>query len=210
MNAFPSIRPFAKALVFAAGVTFIARSISAQTSPAQISPAQTADQALDTTVRSRLDHAHALELSGRLDTASQNWQQVLLVEPNNTEALAGLARSARLSGNRAMAKVYLDRLRATNPDASSLAPTEDAGSRAVKANPASAAAWRNLFISQSNAGKITEALNTERRLPPAVHTSLMHDPEFLSALASAYSAAGRYTDAQQVLRTALELPFPPE
>jgi tetratricopeptide (TPR) repeat protein len=210
MNAFPSIRPFAKALVFAAGVTFIANSMSAQTSPAQIPSNRTADQIPDTSTRSRLDHAHALELSGRLDTAAQNWQQVLLVEPNNTEALAGLARSARLSGNPALAKVYLDRLRATNPDASSLAPTEDVSLRAVKANPASAAAWRDLFISQSNAGKITEALNTERRLPPAVHTNLMHDPEFLSALASAYSAAGRYTDAQQVLRTALELPFPPE
>jgi cellulose synthase operon protein C len=210
MNDIPSIRPFAKVLVFAAGATFIAHSLLAQTSSAQIRPVQTADQAPDTTERSLLDHAHALELSRRLDAAAQTWQQVLLADPNNTEALAGLARSAKASGNPALAKVYLDRLPAIKPNDPSLIPAEDVSARAIKTNPASETAWRDLFIAQSKSGKTTEALNTERRLPPAVRTRLMHDPEFLSAQASAYSAAGRYADAQQVLRSALELPFSPE
>ena len=62
-----------------------------------------------------LQKAHALEVRGRLDMAAQSWQQVLLADPNNTEALGGLARSARSSGNAALATTYLDRLRAINP-----------------------------------------------------------------------------------------------
>jgi predicted TPR repeat methyltransferase len=41
-----------------------------------------------------LSNAHTLEASGRMDMAKQKWQQVLLVDPNNAEALAGLARAA--------------------------------------------------------------------------------------------------------------------
>src|ERR1700722_7280836 len=57
--------------------------------------AQTAESA----TQSLLDKAHALEVRGRLDMAAQTWQQVLLADPNNVDALAGLARSAKLSGN---------------------------------------------------------------------------------------------------------------
>ena len=49
---------------------------------------------------------------------------------------------------------------------------------------------------------------TERRIPPAVRTQLMRDPDFLRTLASAYSAVGRDADAQRVLHSALDLPFP--
>ena len=52
--------------------------------------AQGATQAL-------LEKAHTLEVRGRMDMAAQTWQQVLLAEPNNTEALSGLARAAKLS-----------------------------------------------------------------------------------------------------------------
>jgi tetratricopeptide (TPR) repeat protein len=64
-----------------------------------------------------LDRAHTLELRGRIDIAAQDWQQVLLIDPNNIDALAGLARSAKLSGNPALANVYLDRIKAINPHA---------------------------------------------------------------------------------------------
>lgn len=62
-----------------------------------------------------LDKAHTLEAKGRLDMAAQTWQQVLLADPNNTEALGGLARSARSSGNQALSNTYLQRLRSINP-----------------------------------------------------------------------------------------------
>jgi tetratricopeptide (TPR) repeat protein len=66
-------------------------------------------------VRALLDRAHTQEQSGHIDLAAQTWQQVLLADPNNTEALAGLARWAKLAGNDAQAKKYLDRLQQVNP-----------------------------------------------------------------------------------------------
>ncbi len=63
-----------------------------------------------------LDKAQSLEQSGHIDLAAQSWQQVLLSDPENQVALAGLARSAKLSGNDAEAENYIDRLRAVNPD----------------------------------------------------------------------------------------------
>ncbi len=62
-----------------------------------------------------LQKAHALEVRGRMDMAAQTWQQVLLADPNNTEALGGLARSARAGGNAALANTYIERLRTINP-----------------------------------------------------------------------------------------------
>ncbi len=66
--------------------------------------------------RALLDKAHTLEASGRLDLASQAWEQVLVSSPDNTEALTGLARAAKLSGNGALATTYLNRLRMINPN----------------------------------------------------------------------------------------------
>ena len=71
-----------------------------------------------------LEKAHGLEAQGRLDMAAQVWQQVLLADPNNTEALGGLARSAKASGNQALAAMYLERLRAINPNDPGIARAE--------------------------------------------------------------------------------------
>ena len=81
-------------------------------------------QAPQTATQSLLDKAHALEVRGRMDMASQTWQQVLLADPNNTEALGGLARAAKLSGNQPLAATYLDRLRAINPNDPGIAKIE--------------------------------------------------------------------------------------
>src|SRR5215831_697572 len=62
-----------------------------------------------------LGKARSLEARGRLDLASQNWRQILLVNPNQTEALAGLARSAKQNGDVQSERTYLDRLRKINP-----------------------------------------------------------------------------------------------
>src|SRR5215467_13964460 len=62
-----------------------------------------------------LSKARSLEARGRMDLAAQNWQQVLLVNPNQTEAIAGLARYAKQSGDVQSERTYLDRLRKINP-----------------------------------------------------------------------------------------------
>ena len=63
-----------------------------------------------------LSKARSLESRGRIDLAVQNWRKVLLVNPNQTEALAGLARSAKENGQNDEERSYLDRLRKINAD----------------------------------------------------------------------------------------------
>ena len=48
--------------------------------------------------------------------AIQIWQQILLSDPKNTEALAGLARDFKLSGNLTQSDATLEKLRAVNPN----------------------------------------------------------------------------------------------
>src|SRR5215472_2678321 len=62
-----------------------------------------------------LAKARSLELRGRIDLAVQNWHKVLLSDPNQTEALAGLARSAKQNGKTDEVRSYLDRLRFIDP-----------------------------------------------------------------------------------------------
>src|SRR5215469_2394271 len=72
-----------------------------------------------------LSKARSLEGRGRMDLAAQNWQQVLLVNPNQTEALAGLARYAKQSGDVTGERGYLDRLRKINPKNPEIAKIEN-------------------------------------------------------------------------------------
>jgi tetratricopeptide (TPR) repeat protein len=74
--------------------------------------------------KSLLDKAASLEQSGRIDLAAQSWQQVLLSDPNNQDALAGLGRWAKLTGNDAEAQNYIDRLRVVNPNSPEIARIE--------------------------------------------------------------------------------------
>ncbi|WP_263352282.1 cellulose synthase subunit BcsC-related outer membrane protein [Acidicapsa acidisoli] len=62
-----------------------------------------------------IEKAQALESRGRPDIAVQVWQQILLSDPNNQMALAGVARDYRLSGNSAASDEALDKLRKINP-----------------------------------------------------------------------------------------------
>jgi cellulose synthase operon protein C len=61
-------------------------------------------------------NARALESRGRPDMAIQNWQQILLSDPKNPEALAGLARDYKLSGSLKESDEALEKLRAVNPN----------------------------------------------------------------------------------------------
>ena len=123
-----------------------------------------------------------------LTTAEQQFQAALAMRPNSPEALEGLGGTLLKAQQSEAAVQVFDRY--------------------VKAKPSSAAAWRGLFMAYYGAGNAAQALMTEKRIPPAVHAQLMRDPEFLRSLASAYSAVGRDADAQRVLKSALELPFP--
>jgi tetratricopeptide (TPR) repeat protein len=63
-----------------------------------------------------IEKAHGLDSRGRPDMAIQLWQQILLSEPNNAEALAGLARDLKLTGANDKASDALDKLRHVNPN----------------------------------------------------------------------------------------------
>jgi cellulose synthase operon protein C len=72
-----------------------------------------------------LAKARSLEARGRTDLAAENWRQVLLVNPNQTEALAGLARVAKQNGNPEEEHTYLERLRKVNPKDPEIAVIEN-------------------------------------------------------------------------------------
>jgi tetratricopeptide (TPR) repeat protein len=81
---------------------------TAQKRPAANSP--------EDTRRVLIEKAHALEARGRPDMAIQSWQQILLSDPNNTEALGGLARDYKLIGSGDQSNSALERLRRVNPN----------------------------------------------------------------------------------------------
>ena len=71
-----------------------------------------------------MEKARALESRGRPDMAVQLWQQVLLSDPNNTEALAGVAKDYKLMGSAEKANAALDRLREASPNDPNIARIE--------------------------------------------------------------------------------------
>jgi cellulose synthase operon protein C len=155
------------------------------------------DSAHDPAIESALSSARfyytmslgAMALNGNdLTTAEKQYQAALAMRPASPEALEGLGGTLLKAQQPTVAAQVFDRL--------------------VKVSPASPAAWRGLFMAQSGAGNTAQALETDRRIPAPIHTQLMRDPDFLRALASVDSAAGRDADAQRVLRSALDLPFP--
>jgi tetratricopeptide (TPR) repeat protein len=64
--------------------------------------------------------------------AIQLWQQILLSEPDNTDALAGLAKDYKLNGSTDLAMQALDRLRKINPRDPDIAQIESMASTAAE------------------------------------------------------------------------------
>ena len=122
-----------------------------------------------------------------LSTAEQKYRQALGMRPNSPEALQGLGGTLLKASEPAAAVPFYQQF--------------------VRVQP-SAAAWSGLFTAQFRAGDTGAALATESHIPPAIRAQLLRDPDFLRTLASAYLATGRDADAQRVLRSALDLPFP--
>ncbi len=122
-----------------------------------------------------------------LATAEAKYRQALAMRSNSPEALQGLGGTLLKAGEPQAAIPYYEQF--------------------VHAQPGPAA-WRGLVTAQYQAGNAIAALTTERRIPTATRTQLMRDPDYLRVLASAYLAIGRDADAQRILRSALDLPFP--
>lgn len=82
-------------------------------------------QAPQSQVAGLLENAKMLETRGRYDLAAQKWQQVLLTDPSNTEALGGLARAAKSRGDAGQAQTYIERLRTINPNDAGIERAEE-------------------------------------------------------------------------------------
>jgi len=81
-----------------------------------------------------IDKARALESRGRPDMAVQLWQQILLSQPNNPDALAGVAKDYKLMGEADKADAALDRLRRVNPNDPNIAKIEALSSSSAQSD----------------------------------------------------------------------------
>ena len=77
--------------------------------------AQGTQGAQGTPVQVLVKRASNLDQQGLNDLAAESWQKVLLLDPNQTEALTALSNFYRSKGDAASSKRYLDRLRAVSP-----------------------------------------------------------------------------------------------
>src|SRR5580692_8205189 len=74
-----------------------------------------------------LTKAQTLERRGRIDLAGKVWTQVLLADPKNPDALAGMVRYSQQTGNLDAARTYLERLKKINPAANAEAAASQPG-----------------------------------------------------------------------------------
>jgi len=81
-----------------------------------------------------VEKAHALESRGRPDMAIQLWQQILLSDPRNTDALAGLAKDLKLIGSIDKSYEALERLRKVNPNDPNIPKIEALASTRVESD----------------------------------------------------------------------------
>ncbi len=102
--------------------------------------------------------ARDLEARGRPDLSLQLWQQILLSDPQNTAALAGVARDYKLMGQAGKAAEALDRLRQVSPSDPDIARIEALSSSATQSRELSQA---GALASQ---GKPEEAMRIYRQL----------------------------------------------
>ncbi|HEY1807538.1 MAG TPA: cellulose synthase subunit BcsC-related outer membrane protein [Acidobacteriaceae bacterium] len=150
-----------------------------------------------------LQKAQTLEQSGHPDLAAQTWQQLLLSDPNNQQALAGLGRWAKLSGHDAEAEKYVERLRALNPNNPEIAKIE-----ALASNKAQNERLQQAAELAKN-GHNEAALKIYRELfdghPPDNWALAYYDTEAAipatrdEAIAGLRSLAQRYPDMQQYM-----------
>ena len=117
-----------------------------------------------------LSKAQSLVAHGHLELAVQTWQQVLLSDPTDRDALLGIAKADMLLGKTEEAEKYVQRLRDLGNGSADLAQIEampHVGTQSVRLNDARRLAQR---------GKYAEAMKIYRDLfpngPPAGDMSL--------------------------------------
>jgi len=126
--------------------------------------------------------------AGDLTVAEKEYNAALHLRPDSAEALSGLAQTLIHAQQPVTAIPLFDRV--------------------VRANPGSSEGWRGLVQAQAAAGEAAQALATDGRESVAIHAQLSADPQYLRALAAAYSASGRDADAERTLESALRLAGP--
>jgi len=97
-------------------VLVLVAGLGAQLAVAQSTAQQNAAARMSDAERTLIAKAQALEGRGRPDIAAQVWSQILLSDPNNLQAMEGVARCYRLSGDSKASDEALDRLRRANPN----------------------------------------------------------------------------------------------
>jgi tetratricopeptide (TPR) repeat protein len=106
--------------------SLLVRSILlAGVAPAMVMAHPVLAQANAGAIHTLLERAKYLESHGHPDIAAQAWQQVLLSEPQNREALAGLAKADMQLGRSEEARAYLDRLKALGGDSADVQAIEN-------------------------------------------------------------------------------------
>jgi len=124
---------------------------------AQNAPGKAPADSPGTTRTLMVEKGHALESRGRPDLAIQVWQQVLLSDPKNVEALAGLARDLKLIGSD-KAGPALDRLRQASPSDPNIAKIE------ALASTGSASAELRHAGELARQGKVEDAMRIYKQL----------------------------------------------
>ncbi len=154
-------------------------------------------------IRALLAKAEALAAHGHLDIAVQTWQQVLLSDPANREALSGISKADMQLGRSEEARSYLSRLRSLGGDDKDVRAIEgmpqvqaqsvrlaQAGKLASSGDPAGAMRiYRAIFGDEPPAGNMALAYyDTEAGIP----ASRQHAINGLRRLSQQFPADSRY------------------
>lgn len=150
-----------------------------------------------------LKKARALEDRDRLDLASQVWKQVLVADPNQPEALAGLVRWAQSAGRADEARTYSQRLQKVRPGEAIATgrnePVRDYSQQRAKLEEAGRLARNNQYADAVRVYK--EVFGDDVPSGPlgiAYYETLASAPNgWASAVAGLQKLVNRYPDAPQ-------------
>jgi len=123
--------------------------------------------------------------AGDMEVAITGYRSALTLKPESQDALTALGGTFLRAGRPRDAIPYLQ--------------------RAIRADARSQAAWRALFLAQSQSTERADAVKTAELIPTDLRTKLEADPEFLGSLAADYAAIGRQSQADRILKQALAL-----
>jgi cellulose synthase operon protein C len=122
---------------------------------------------------------------GDLESAIAGYRNALTLKPESTDAMTALGGTLLRAARPKEAISYLQ--------------------RAVRADAGSQAAWRALFLAQSQGSDRPNAIKTAERIPSNLRTLLETDPEFMGSLAADYAASGEQSRSDSILKRALAL-----